>query len=104
MADFQLKAEPGALRSAAGEVRSLTRTLRADFDGLQACVRQTARYWLGPAGDQYRRDFAAEKADTDQLLALLEKYPGDLLAMAGIYEAAEERNAGSGAALPSDIL
>ncbi len=104
VAEFQLKADPGTLRSTAGEVRSLTQALRADFDGLHACVRQTARYWLGPAGDQYRREFAAEKADTDQILALLGKYPEDLLDMAGLYEAAEDQIAQNSAALPSDIL
>lgn len=104
MAEFQMKVDTGVLRATAGEVAGLTRTLQSDFDELQACVRQTARYWVGAAGDQYRREFDAEKQETSELLALLGKYPSDLLSMAGIYEDSEEQNLQSSTALPSDIL
>ncbi len=104
MAGIQVKVKTEVLRSTASEVSSLTRTLQSDFDELQSCVRQTTRYWVGAAGDQYRRDFDAEKQEIGELLALLGKYPTDLLTMAGVYEDTERTNTQSSSALPSDIL
>jgi len=104
MADFQVKVETSVLRSTASEVTSLTRALQGDFDELQNCVKQTSRYWVGAAGDQYRREFNAEKKETSEILTLLGKYPTDLLTMAGVYEKAERDNTQNTSALPSDIL
>lgn len=104
MADFTLKVETTVLRATASEVSGLTRTLQNDFDELQNCVRKTSRYWLGAAGDQYRREFDAEKKETSELLTLLRKYPTDLLAMAGVYEDVERAITENTGALPSNIL
>lgn len=104
MADFQMKVETSVLKSTAAEVRSLTRTLQEDFDALQVQVRQTSRYWIGQAGDQYRREFDSQKQETSEILTLLRKYPDDLLSMAGIYDRTETVNVQSAAVLPSDIL
>lgn len=104
MADFRVKVDTQALRTAASEVTSLTRALQSDFDELQSCVRKTSCYWVGAAGDQYRREFDAEKQETSELLALLSKYPADLLTMAGVYEDTERANTQGNGMLPSDIL
>ncbi len=104
MAGFQVKVETGVLRTTASEVTGLTRTLQGDFDALQNCVKHTNRYWVGAAGDQYRREFDAEKKETSELLTLLGKYPTDLLTMAGVYEDTECVNTQNTSALPSDIL
>lgn len=104
MAGFSVKVDTSVLRTAAEDVRNLTRTLQADFDELQDRVRQTSRYWAGAAGDQYRKEFDGEKKETSEILSLLGKYPTDLLSMAGIYEDTESRNTQETSALPSDIL
>lgn len=104
MADFRVMVDTNVLRTTASEVRNLTRTLQSDFDELQNCVKQTSRYWAGAAGDQYRREFDAEKKDTAELLTLLGKYPTDLLSMAGVYDEEERKNTENISALPSDIL
>ncbi len=101
---IQVKVDTRVLRSTASEVSGLARQLQADFDALQQCVKQTGRYWVGEAGDQYRREFDAEKADTSEILERLNKYPADLLSMAGIYEETEAENIQNSGALPSDIL
>lgn len=104
MTDFRIKVDPNVLRTIAADVTSLTKALQSDFDELQNCVRQTSRYWVCAAGDQYRREFDEESAETSELLTLLGKYPTDLLSMAGIYDKAESVNTQATAALPSDIL
>lgn len=92
MADFKVKVDTSVLQTTAAEVINLTRALQNDFDELQNCVRQTSRYWVGAAGDQYRREFDAEKKETSELLTLLGKYPTDLLSMAGVYGDVERVN------------
>ena len=104
MADFKVKLDTSVLQTTAAEVINLTRALQNDFDELQNCVRQTSRYWVGAAGDQYRREFDAEKKETSELLTLLGKYPTDLLSMAGVYGDVERVNTQNTSALPSDIL
>ena len=104
MAGITVKVDPNVLRSTASEVRSLTKALQNDFDELQNCVKQTSRYWVGAAGDQYRREFDAEKQETSEVLTVLGQYPTDLLSMAGIYDEAERVNTRTSSALPTDIL
>jgi len=104
VANITVKVETAVLRETAGEVSSLIRTLQNDFDELQGCVRHTDRCWAGAAGDQYRREFDAEKTVTAELLAALRQYPKNLLSMAGIYEQTERVNAEKNGALPSNIL
>lgn len=104
MSGFQVKVDTKVLRTTASEVTSLVKALQTDFDNLQNRVGKTTRYWAGAAGDQYRREFSAEKKETSEMLTLLGKYPTDLLSMAGIYEEAERENTQNSAALPSDIL
>lgn len=104
MQNIYIKVETSVLKSTAGEVQSLTRTLQEDFDSLQTQVRQTSRYWIGLAGDQYRQEFDAQKQETSEILNILNKYPEDLLTMAGIYDTSEQVNVESASALPSDII
>lgn len=100
----QVKVNTSALRNAASEVLSMAELLQNDFNALQSCVKKTSRYWIGPAGDRYRQDFVAEKADMSAMLEVLHKYAVDILSMAGLYEQAEKDVARSGEALPTDIL
>ena len=104
MEGIKVKVDTNVLRDTASEVTRLTRALQSDFDELQSCVRLTSRYWAGAAGDQYRREFDAEKKETSEVLRLLGKYPSDLLSMAGVYEGVERDNTQNSTALPSDIL
>lgn len=101
---IELKVEPSVLRSTASEVTRLTKALGEKFNELQTIVANTSYYWVGAAGDQYRRDFAAQKDEADEILQFLRKYPTDLLSMAGIYEQAESINTQTLGSLPSDIL
>ncbi len=101
---IDLKVTPDELKNAASSVTNLVGTLRRDFDSLQERVSRTSYYWVGPAGDEYREEFAALKDDTQELLNLLSKYPGDLLSMAQIYESTESAVQQQSAALPTDII
>lgn len=99
-----VKVNTSALRNAAAETAGAAEQLQRDFDALQDCVRKTNRYWAGLAGDQYRQNFQAEKAEISSVLEALRKYPADLLSMAGIYEQTEKAAAQDSGILPNNIL
>lgn len=99
-----MKVEPKVLRNTAQQVTGLARSLQNDFSEMQTVVERTRYYWVGAAADRYRKEFASQKQETQELLALLGKYPQDLLSMAQIYEDVESRNTQATQALPSDIL
>lgn len=102
--NIDLKVAPEKLRSTAASVTSLVSTLRGDFESIQERVAKTANYWIGPAGDEFRKEFASLKIDSQDLLETLGKYPRDLLEMAQVYESAEKAVTHSSEALPSDII
>lgn len=101
---IRLKVTPQALHTAADGVNYTTGLLQEDFDNLQRRVRQTASYWVGAAGDQYRRGFEAGKEETDEILRTLRRYPGDLLRMAGVYTETEQANTQAVGALATDFI
>lgn len=99
-----LKVEPNTLKSTASDVSRLTSALERNFGDLQNIVARTSSYWVGAAGDQYRRDFAEQKTEADEILRYLKKYPTDLMTMAGVYVEVESSNTQLIGALSSDIL
>lgn len=100
----KLKVEPNTLRSTASDVSRFTSALDRSFGELQNIVGRTSSYWVGAAGDQYRRDFAEQKTEAEDILRYLKKYPTDLMTMAGIYVEVESSNTQIIGALSSDIL
>lgn len=103
-AQITLKVDPDVLRSTSHEVTSLVSALSNDFDQLQRLVSRTRYYWIGAAGDQYRKEFAASERETQELLDLLKKYPSDLMAMAQIYDRSESGTTQAVGVLPSHII
>lgn len=99
-----LKVDTAALQATATEVTTHTNELSNQFNELQSTVSATAYYWIGEAGDQYRKEFAARKDEMDTILTTLREYPKDLLEQAGIYEKAETTNTESSAPLQGDYI
>lgn len=104
MAQIELLVEPQVLTQTADRVSTLAGKLQSDFDSMQTLVSRTAYYWEGSVGSEYRREFASQKAETQEILTLLRDYPGDLLGMAGIYRETEKQTANSAEALPVNII
>lgn len=102
--NITIQVEPSVLTRTAHTVRSLAHALRQDFTAIEHTVNRTRYYWVGPAGDKTREEFVEQKSETDELLALLAKYPQDLLEMAGLYETGEKNVSEIAAALPSSFL
>ena len=103
MADI-VKVNTAALKEKSGEFKTAARLLQKDFDEFQRIVDHTRYYWVGPAADRYRKSFAANKAATDILLRRLEKYPEDLMVMAGLYEQNESKQTSTASALKTNYI
>ncbi len=99
-----LKVEPSALSNAAQSIQQLTGALRKDFGTMQALMAKTASYWVGTAGDRKRREFASQKANVDEILARISKYPQDLFEISNTYTVTETKIQNNAAALPSNFL
>lgn len=92
MAGITLKVDPEQLKRTADEVTGMIQSLQTDLESLQTTVSRTSYYWQGQAADEYRKNFAAQKDDNDEMLERLRKYPTMLLQMAGFYNEAEKNN------------
>lgn len=102
--DFLVKVDPSVLKDRASEFSGMVKTLREDFSGLQEIVFRTRYYWIGQAGDQYRKGFNSKKGTVDTTLQRLDKYPQDLLQMAGIYEQTETANRTGAGSLETNFI
>lgn len=104
MADITLKVTPDVLRDTAGQVRTTVGQLRNGLDDAKSLVERSRFYWMGQAGDKYRRSFVARRTEAQELLDRLGKYPSDLLQMAQIYDQAESTNVQDAGKLSTDII
>ena len=92
MAGITLKVDPEQLKRTADEVTGMIQSLQTDLESLQTTVNRTGYYWQGQAAEEYRKNFAAQKDDTDEMLDRLRKFPPMLLQMAGVYDETEQTN------------
>ncbi len=99
-----LKVDPKALTSTAQSIQQLTSALRRDFNVIQSRMAKTESYWIGTAGDRKRRELALQKANVDEILTRISKYPQDLFEISNTYAATETKIQNKAGALPSDFL
>lgn len=99
-----VRVNTAVLKTKADDFRALTVVLQKDFAEFQRLVDHTRGYWAGQAADQYRRSFAEKQTVTDMVLHRLEKYPRDLLTMAGLYEQNESRQTNTASALKTNYI
>ena len=104
MPAIHLKVTPEQLNQTAIEVERLTHTLQQDFESLQNTVGQTSYYWQGQAADEYRKNFADQKDDTNTMLEEMRQLPIILMQMAGNYQQTESGNAQQASGLPDDFI
>ncbi len=99
-----LKVDPGALANTAQGIQQLIVALRRDFSTMQGLMAKTESYWVGTAGDRKRREFALQKANVDEILARISKFPQNLFEISNTYAAAETKIQNKAGALPSNFL
>lgn len=99
-----LKVQPEALRAKAQEVEGDVRTLRQQFDSIQDIVSRSSGYWAGDAGDRARREFSGQKESIAKVIRRFQEHPGDLMAMAGVYDETEKALSQENKKLATDVI
>ena len=104
MSDYIIEVTTSELISKATDVSNRVREMQNAIDDAETLLNNTARYWVGEAGDKKRSDFAKKKKIADAVINRFREYPDDLLKMAGVYEQAEAANTQRPAGLPNDFI
>ncbi len=100
----EFKVTTEALKTQAGEVtRRIERVVQC-FEELAQTIRGTHSYWIGEAGNLYRRSYEERKDDLNEMFNRLKEHPKDLLQIAGIYEEGEQKVTESFSALQTNAI
>lgn len=101
---IELRVQPEQLTRTAKELTNAITSMRKDFIKLNQCMSSTKGYWLGDAGEYHRNMYTEQEGQIENLLRDLEKYPNDLLKLAGLYDESEEQNLHLARALKSSLM
>lgn len=101
---INLKVTPDQLQQKAKDVSLAVSKMKNDFNKLHMAVNSTHSYWIGQAGDLHRKLYNDKADEVNEILRLLEKYPTDLMQMAGIYTKSENENKAVAATLNSNVI
>lgn len=102
--NITLKVSTEALKTKASEVENDIKQLENHFNGIQDILSRSVGYWIGIAGDKARKEFDSKKEDTNMVIRRFREHPGELLAMAGVYEEGERSALEANRALDTDII
>ena len=83
-----VKVSPGELTSAAELANRRIGLYRKALDEISTMLRDSQSFWDSPGGEAYRNTFRDQYQSVVSGLEELEKYPDELLRMAGIYKPA----------------
>mgnify|MGYP002070038466 CR=1 FL=1 len=101
---INLKVTPDQLQQKARDVSSAVSKMKSDFNKLNTAINSTHSYWVGQAGDLHRKLYNDRVNEVNEILRLLERYPTDLMQMAGIYTKSENQNKAVAATLNSNVI
>lgn len=102
--NFTLRVTPEELKAVSAQVTPLITRMANDFSKLSDLMNRTAGYWIGDAGETYRKTYKDREAEIQEMIKRLQEHPADLLVMAGVYEQAENANVAASEPLPSDAI
>lgn len=102
--DARLAVTPEMLVSKAHSVEQYVARLRHKLKDMNDKVSRTSVYWLGDAGEAYRRKYNSYNDDIAVMLRRVSEYVSDLRLMAAVYEGAEKDNESLMSSLPEDVI
>lgn len=100
-----LTVTPEELNIKAQEVSDRIKEIRGHFEEMNTIASgKTSGYWIGNAGDSYRKKYQSFQPEIEEILKRLSEYVTDLRQMAGVYEAAENAAAELAQDLPDNVI
>lgn len=100
----ELKVTPEQLIEKSEVVKNQIRSVRNHFDQLQTLVNKSQGYWIGDAGDLYRKTYKDQEDNVERILNRLAEHPMDLIAIARNYTDMEAQVDQIIQSLPGDVL
>lgn len=101
---MQLKADPATLKAKAEEVQGQINTFENNWKQLAQIVQKTKGYWVGEASNLHQRQYEELAEDVERMLKRLKEHPVDLMKIAGVYEAHEEKAVALAQSLSGDVI
>lgn len=104
MTDAILIVTPETLEAKAEEVSGYIGKMKAECDKLQSFVNATTGYWIGEAGDAYRKKYMEYEPEIDNMFRRLTEHVTDLQKMANVYADTEAAAMEIAESLPADAI
>lgn len=102
--EVQIKVSPNVLRQKAESIEEQIELISGNWEALKQTVIGLRSYWTGEASSFHQKEFASYTKEIDELLKKLEKYPIDLMTMAGVYQKTESIADGIASLLSGDVI
>lgn len=99
-----LKVTPAVLIAKADVVKSKIQRLQESYEGMQSAVNRTDGYWVGEAGDLYRKRYKELGPLMEEIVKRLREHVKDLNQMAGVYTETEAEVKEMAESLPADVI
>lgn len=103
MSDFLLKVSTDDLIRQANTVRTNVQNIKNRIEYIQQKIMGTY-YWEGEASSLHKNKYTSLEPQLKDSINRLEKYPDDLLKMAGLYAQSESENTQTANELQSNII
>lgn len=104
MADIQIKVAPQVMRRQANDFGESVSKIRTCYESLKRTAEATKGSWVGDAANAYRSYVKKIDKDVQEILKRLGEHPVDLLKMAELYDAGEQKAAEIASSLPTDVI
>lgn len=102
--DLSFTVTPEILYSKSEQVLTLINNMKGEFDGIKSIMNKTASYWIGEAGDTYRKHYNKQEPEIDTIFKRLMEHVTDLNQIAGQYVEAENKAEQIAESLPADVI
>ena len=102
--DVRLSVSPQGLTSQANEISAAIRRVSQIWGNLETVVNRTRGYWEGDASQIHMQYFRDNRKEAEEIIRRLQKYPDELLQMAGLYVEADNRASELTSALPNIVF
>lgn len=100
-----IKVTTEELQNKASAAESSIKTMKSNLQEIKSILESTNGYWVGEAGDLYRKTYAATDEVLQNIITELEKYPPSLMEIAGVaYAPAEAENISTASELSSGVI
>ena len=104
LSDASLTVTPEVLTAKASVVKSKISKMQSTFSEIKNAVERTESYWLGEAGDLYRKKYSDLEPDLEDIFKRLSEHVTDLNQMAGVYASTESEIQEIAESLPADVI